>query len=188
MPVKLVIKYLDQNMPENHSDTDSDGLENTVDSDQATEYHSADSVTQHQPEPPSSDSDLPSDYYDSDEELRREKEMIKKYLKENPFTLTYEELGEKMEQASRDHPEFAHNIMVWSAELGEWNFEMLKVIRENIWDLEKTKEIGELIHQRGGHQALTGNFYILKNWFCSEPPLRWQCTDIIFDGVGDWKH
>ena len=151
------------------SESDED---NNVDSDQATEYVSA------------------SSHHDSDtdEELNREREQIAKYLRENPFTLTYHQLNQKMEAAARDMPQFAQSIMVWSAELGEWNFEQLKVIRENIMDLNKTKEIGELIHKRGGMQALTGNFYILKNFMCEEPPLRWQCTDIIFHGVGEWRH
>ena len=134
-----------------------------------------------EPPPPSSDDDT------SDEEtwLKRERVLIAKYLKETK-PLTYDEVMATMNKAAEQQPMFARDIQMWLCEYGEWNHEMCKEIRANILDRDKVKEIGKRIHDRGGFTALQANFYILKNWLC-DGPLRAECTQYMFHGIGEWQ-
>ena len=82
----------------------------------------------------------------SEEELKRDREKITNFIKENPYPdykfIEYDLLL-KQEQSLEQY-----------AEYGEINHDLMKEIYENIFDKDLIKQHGERIHHRGGKTAL----------------------------------
>ena len=132
------------------------------------------SDTETEPEPEPSDAEL----------LRREQLMIQRYLDTHP-PMSYAEVNSKMQEFVRNgDASYRMIVLGWMAEYGEWNHDICVEIRANIWDYEKTMELGQRIYDRGGFTALQANFYVMKNFLCGEPPLKYQCSTYMFHGVG----
>ena len=129
--------------------------------------------------------------YDSEKEAATEKQMILDYLDKNPAP-TYAEVHDEAVAAATNPrtaeyiPGIAMEIQMWLAEYGDWNHETCCEIRKNLHDYAKCKELGKMIHDRGGFTALQANFYILKNFVC-KGPLRQHVTPYMFHGVGEWE-
>ena len=119
-----------------------------------------------------------------------EQKEITEFLAKHPSP-TYGEVCSKMEayiSAGDKYPAELRMMVLlgWMAEYGPANHGWCTTIRENLCDDSKCREMGTLIFEQGGMDALYANFYILKNFLCHEHPLRQSCHPCIFGGIGQW--
>jgi hypothetical protein len=132
-------------------------------------------------------------YFDTVEE---EKAYTNKFCKENTFP-SYRKMSKLMDTVAKVRPDMAGKIMEWGCEYGEFNHECCKKMYDSGFDKAVCREMGEIIHQRGGFQAMWANFYILC-WFS---PCGWEARkyenmvltsapkmlEYHWDGIGDWQ-
>jgi hypothetical protein len=121
-----------------------------------------------------------------DEEEARERRAVEADVAANPYP-TYDQMTATMQEYLRSgNPEFRGNVSKWMAEYGETSHACCAVIYTNLFDDAKVKEMGQRIHDRGGFDALSAAFYVLKN-FGTTGVIRGQITEHMFNGIGEWR-
>ena len=134
----------------------------------------------------------------SEEELKRDRERLMNFIKENPYpdyNFVEYDLLLKQKQSLEQY-----------AEYGEINHDLMKEIYENIFDKDLIKKHGERIHHRGGMTALQQNYYTLLSVlgylidqrgldrdtiilvFYNIKTIVSQCWDGIGSGDEKWRH
>ena len=120
------------------------------------------------------------------EEEERERGAVEAHVAANPYP-TRDQLTATMQEYLRSgNPEFRGNVFKWMAEYGEASHACCAVIYTNLFDDAKVKEMGQRIHDRGGFDALSAAFYVLKN-FGTTGVIRGQITEHMFNGIGEWR-
>lgn len=129
----------------------------------------------------------------SEDELRKERKKIEKFIKDNP----YPKYNDVIEIIKEDK-----DFLDMFAEYGTPNHQWMKEIYENIFDKEIVKRNGEMINDRGNLYTMQMNFYtlldILRNFFKKsdlddddERLIWYNMKDLLsnyWHNVGDWKH
>jgi len=96
--------------------------------------------------------------------------------------MTYETIENKMtEYITKKGGYYGREVLEWSAEFGEWNYEINKLILACLYtnddpaekDYDEKQELmikkyGQRIHDRGGMRALQSNYYIMSNFMRDE--------------------
>jgi len=128
-------------------------------------------------------------------EPEEEDEFIKKFVKAHPYP-SYKEIETLREEVAKEKgSEFPY--LDWWVEYGEVNHEWCKKMYDSCFDVAVCKEMGEKINERGGRQAMYGNYNMLR-WFS---PCGWnarkynnpviqslpRCVSCSWHGIGGWE-
>jgi len=122
--------------------------------------------------------------------------------------MTYETIENKMtEYITKKGGYYGREVLEWSAEFGEWNYEINKLILACLYtnddpvekDYDEKQELmikkyGQRIHDRGGMRALQSNYYIMSNFMRDESVSVYlhqshiSNLQAIWNGVGEWRY
>lgn len=122
--------------------------------------------------------------------------------------MTYETIENKMtEYITKKGGYYGREVLEWSAEFGEWNYEINKLIlaclytnsdpAEKDYDENQVimiKKYGQKIHDRGGMTALQSNYYIMSNFMRDENVSNHihqshiSNLQALWNGVGEWRY
>jgi hypothetical protein len=122
--------------------------------------------------------------------------------------MTYETIENKMtEYITKKGGYYGREVLEWSAEFGEWNYEINKLILACLYtnsdpaekDYDENQEImikkyGQRIHDRGGFRALQSNYYIMSNFMRDESVSDYlhqshiSNLQALWNGVGEWRY
>ena len=122
--------------------------------------------------------------------------------------MTYETIENKMtEYITKKGGYYGREVLEWSAEFGEWNYEINKLILACLYtnsdpaekDYDENQEImikkyGQRIHDRGGMTALQSNYYIMSNFMRDENVSNHihqshiSNLQALWNGVGEWRY
>ena len=122
--------------------------------------------------------------------------------------MTYETIKNKMtEYITKKGGCYGREVLEWSAEFSEWNYEINKLILACLYtnsdpaekDYDENQELmikkyGQRIHDRGGMRALQSNYYIMSNFMRDESVSNHihqshiSNLQVIWDGVGEWRY
>ena len=122
--------------------------------------------------------------------------------------MTYETIENKMtEYITKKGGYYGREVLEWSAEFGEWNYEINKLILACLYtnsdpaekDYDENQEImikkyGQRIHDRGGIRALQSNYYIMSNFMRDENVSNHihkshiSNLQALWNGVGEWRY
>jgi len=122
--------------------------------------------------------------------------------------MTYETIENKMtEYITKKGGYYGREVLEWSAEFGEWNYEINKLILACLYtnddpaekDYDEKQELmikkyGQRIHDRGGMRALQSNYYIMSNFMRDESVSVYlhqshiSNLQEIWNGVGEWRY
>ena len=122
--------------------------------------------------------------------------------------MTYETIENKMtEYITKKGGYYGREVLEWSAEFGEWNYEINKLIlaclytndnpAEKDYDENQVimiKKYGKKIHDRGGMTALQSNYYIMSNFMRDENVSNHihqshiSNLQALWNGVGEWRY
>ena len=122
--------------------------------------------------------------------------------------MTYETIENKMtEYITKKGGYYGREVLEWSAEFGEWNYEINKLILACLYtnsdpaekDYDENQEImikkyGQRIHDRGGFRALQSNYYIMSNFMRDENVSNHihkshiSNLQALWNGVGEWRY
>lgn len=120
---------------------------------------------------------------------------IQQFIRHHKYP-TYQEMVDKLEKmmgdVSSNHPNYLFYMNVFS-EFGSYQYEMSKVIYENLYNPETVRKCGEHINKKNGFQGLQAVFYMMI-WFspfrgARDDDLRYtpKYIEQIWDGIGEWR-
>lgn len=115
----------------------------------------------------------------------------------------YETINKKMMEYIGKGGEFGVTVLTWYSEFGKVNYDWCKIIITCLYtndepfnkDYENKEEklirdTAQKIYDRGGMEALIGNFYVMSNFMCKEidhiHKLHISNLNDILSGIGEW--
>lgn len=126
--------------------------------------------------------DITERTYDNEVE---EFEDYKRFVEMNP----YPPYGEMIDRIRKDG---ALGIQMF-CEYGQQNHEWVKRVYENIHDEKVCREFGQKIYDRGGHQAMAMNYYVLTRHSPAADSRNSTIRSLVvvvkhwWNGVGEWR-
>jgi hypothetical protein len=129
-------------------------------------------------------------YFD-EEETKHIQNFIRRHKYPSNKELT-QKLEYCLDSMPNDHQQKMFYMDVY-AEFGHFQYEMSKIIYENIYNPETVKKCGENINKKNGFKGLQAVFYMII-WFspfrnATDDEMRYvpKHIETMWNGIGEWR-